>query len=170
VITPRGTIRLQVAPEVSSLDYSNSVTIAGTVVPGMSTRKVQTEVELDSGQSFVIAGLLDNQTTQNLSRIPGIANIPLLGKLFQSKSVKRSHTELLVIITPEIVRPIPSDQPVPEVTFTLPAMTSSSDMLLRHPGLEKTGPVPVKPPAESMPIELLAPPKKAQTTPPPGGG
>jgi pilus assembly protein CpaC len=66
VVTPRGTIRLQVAPEVSSLDYTNSVTVAGTTVPGTSTRRVQTEVELESGQSFVIAGLLDTQTTESL--------------------------------------------------------------------------------------------------------
>src|SRR6202008_1798775 len=107
VITPRGTIRLQVAPEVSSLDYTNSVTIAGTTVPGTSTRKVQTEVELESGQTFVVAGLLDDKTTENLSKVPGIGDIPILGKLFQSKSLTHSHTELLVIITPEIVRPIP---------------------------------------------------------------
>jgi pilus assembly protein CpaC len=169
VITPRGTIRLQVSPEVSSLDYTNSVTISGTTIPGLSMRKVQTEVELDSGQSFVIAGLLDNQTSQNLSKIPGIGDIPILGKLFQSKSVKRSHTELLIIITPEIVRPIPSEQAAPEIKFTLPSMSSSSDTLLRHPGIEKTGPVPVKPPSDSMPIELLMPPKKAQPAPTPGG-
>ena len=80
--------------------------MAGTSVPGISTRKVQTEVELDSGQSFVIAGLLDSHTTENLSKIPGISNIPLLGKLFQSRSVTRNNSELLVIVTPEIVRPI----------------------------------------------------------------
>src|ERR1022692_4005503 len=98
VITPRGTIRLQVSPEVSALDYTNSVTVAGTTVPGTSTRRVQTEVELDSGQSFVIAGLLDNTTTESLSKIPGIGNIPLLGKLFQSRSISRNNSELLVII------------------------------------------------------------------------
>src|SRR4029077_11672849 len=72
VVTPRGSIRLQVSPEVSALDYSNSVTVAGTTVPGISTRKVETEVELLNGQAFVIAGLMDNQTSENLSKIPGI--------------------------------------------------------------------------------------------------
>ena len=110
VVTPRGTIRLQVSPEVSALDYTNSVTIAGTTVPGTSMRRVQTEVEFESGQSFVIAGLLDNQTTESFSKVPGLGDIPLLGKLFQSKSLSRNHTELLVIITPEIVRPIPADR------------------------------------------------------------
>lgn len=157
-ITPLGTIRMQVAPEVSSLDYTNSVTIAGTTVPGTSTRRVDTEVELESGQSFVIAGLLDNQTTQNLSKVPGIGDIPLLGKLFQSKSLTRSHTELLVIITPEIVRPIPADQPVPSLTFAVPPLSPGGEML-RQPGIDKTGPVAVKPATDSLPVEVLTPKK-----------
>jgi pilus assembly protein CpaC len=177
VVTPRGTIRLQVSPEVSALDYTNSVTVAGTTVPGTSTRRVQTEVELESGQSFVIAGLLDNQTTESLSKVPGLGDIPLLGKLFQSKSVSRSHTELLVIITPEIVRPIPAEQPVPEMKFTVPGLFPAS-VPLRHPGMESTGPVPVNPPADSIPIELMPPQKKTPAAPvapapaplPPGGG
>ena len=115
VVTPRGTIRLKVTPEVSSLDYTNAVTIAGTVVPGTSTRRVQTEVELESGQSFVIAGLLDRETTETLSKVPGLASIPVLGKLFQSQARSRHNTELLVLITPEIVKPIPAGQPLPTI-------------------------------------------------------
>ena len=154
LITPRGTIRMQVTPEVSSLDYTNSVTIAGTTVPGTSMRRVQTEVELDSGQSFVIAGLLNNQTTENLSKVPGIGDIPVLGKLFQSKSLTRSHTELLVIITPEIVRPIPVGKPVPDLTFAFPQLNPGS-VMLHQPGIDETGPVPVIPPSNSMPMEVL---------------
>jgi pilus assembly protein CpaC len=153
-ITPRGTIRLQVTPEVSALDYTNSVTIAGTTVPGTSMRRVQTEVELDTGQSFVIAGLLNNQTTENFSKVPGIGDIPILGKLFQSKSVIRNHTELLVIITPEIVRPIPADKPLPNLTFSVPQLNPGS-VLLHQPGIDQTGPVLVIPPAETMPMEVL---------------
>jgi pilus assembly protein CpaC len=154
LITPRGTIRLQVTPEVSALDYTNSVTIAGTTVPGTSMRRVQTEVELDSGQSFVIAGLLNNQTTENFSKVPGIGDIPILGKLFQSKNLTKSHTELLVIITPEIVRPIPVDKPMPALTFAYPQLSPGS-VLLYQPGIDQTGPVPVTPPTESMPMEVL---------------
>jgi pilus assembly protein CpaC len=154
LITPRGTIRMQVTPEVSSLDYTNSVTIAGTTVPGTSMRRVQTEVELENGQSFVIAGLLNNQTTENLSKVPGIGDIPILGKLFQSKSLSRNHTELLVIITPEIVRPIPVDRPVPALTFAYPQLNPGS-AILRQPGIDQTGPVPVTPPVDSMPMEVL---------------
>lgn len=156
VITPRGTIRLQVTPEVSSLDYSNSVTIAGTTVPGTSTRRVQTEVELESGQSFVIAGLLDRESTDSLSKIPGISALPVLGKLFQSKTVNRTNKELLILITPEIVRPIPAGQPLPGVAGheVVPRFDIGSS--LRQPGLDKTGPVPVPQPA-AIPIEMLAP-------------
>jgi pilus assembly protein CpaC len=129
---------------------------------------VETEVELESGQSFVIAGLLDNQTTESLSKVPGIGDIPLLGKLFQSKSVSRSHSELLVIITPEIVRPIPADKPVPALTFSVPQLNPGS-VVLHQPGMEQTGPVPVTPPTDSIPFELLVPPpqKKLLATPAP---
>ena len=149
VITPRGTIRLQVMPEVSSLDYNNSVTVAGTTIPGTSTRRVQTEVELESGQSFAIAGLLDRQTTEGFARVPGIGNLPILGKLFQSKTVSRNNTELMILITPEIVRPIAAGQP-------LPALGSS----VRQPGIDQTGQVPVHPLLDRIPIEMLAPPRK----------
>lgn len=167
VITPRGAIRLQVAPEVSALDYTNSVTIAGTTVPGTSTRKVQTEVELESGQTFVIAGLLDNQITETLSKIPGISNIPVLGKLFQSRSTSHSHTELLIMITPEIVRPIPADQATPELKFSMQGLSPAGGVLLRQPGLDITGPAPVLPTGDTMPIELLTAPasKKLDAAP-----
>ncbi len=155
LVTARGTIRLQVTPEVSALDYANSVTVAGTTVPGTSIRKVHTEVELESGQSFVIAGLMDNQTTETLSKIPGIGDIPLLGKLFQSKSLTRNNSELLVLITPEIVRPIPASQPLPELEFSTPFLPFFGPVIPRQPGLESTGPVPVIPPSESLPFEQL---------------
>jgi pilus assembly protein CpaC len=178
LVTPRGTIRLQVTPEVSALDYTNSVTIAGTTVPGTSMRRVQTEVELESGQSFVIAGLLDNQTTENLSKVPGLGDIPLLGKLFQSKSISRNHTELLVIITPEIVRPTPEEESLPRLTFEVPQL-SPGMVPLRQPGIDQTGPVPVTAPIDSMPMELLIMQQQQQqkklpvtplpAAPPPGG-
>src|SRR6202043_1624136 len=107
-ITPRGTIRLQVAPEVSSLDFANGLTISGFTIPSLDTRKVKTEVELSDGQSFAIGGLLDNRETKNFSKIPFIGDIPVLGKFFQSISKTRTNTELIVIVTPEVVAPIPA--------------------------------------------------------------
>jgi pilus assembly protein CpaC len=167
-VTPRGTIRLQVAPEVSSLDYSNAVTFEGFTIPALATRRVLTEVELESGQSFVIGGLLDNQTTENLNKIPGLANIPLFGKLFQSKSTSRSNTELLVIVTPEVVRPIPQGQPLPDLKYPMSFMPPNSPGGMRTPGISRTGPVPVQSPSDSVPVEVLAQQQKAaQGTPNP---
>ena len=191
VITPRGTIRLQVAPEVSALDYANAVTFEGFTIPAMTTRKIQTEVELESGQSFVIAGLLDNELTETLNRIPGLANIPLLGKLFQSRSRAKDNTELLVIVTPEVVRPVQVGQPAPELNYPQPFMKANSPIPMRQPGIDKTGPVAEQAPGRSIPIEQLvqaqrkqgqaaqapnpeaptpAPEVKPVQAPPPGGG
>jgi pilus assembly protein CpaC len=166
-ITPRGTIQLQVAPEVSALDFSNAVIFSGTTIPAMSTRRVQTEIELESGQSFVIAGLLDNRLTDTISKVPGLANIPLLGKLFTSRSIKRNNSELLVIVTPELVRPMPAGEPLPKLNNPLPFMTRNSDIEMHHPGMDKTGPMPVKPPVDSVPIEqLIQQRKEGQAAPP----
>ena len=167
-ITPRGTIRLQVAPEVSSLDYTNAITISGVTVPGMATRRVQTEVELDSGQSFVIAGLLNNQVTENFSKVPGIGSIPVLGNLFKSRSYTKSNSELLVIITPEIVRPMPPDQTIPTLSFKEKFLPRNTDIPMSQPGIDKTGLVPVHPPTTSVPVEqLIQEQKKGQQAPSP---
>jgi pilus assembly protein CpaC len=160
VITPRGTIRLQVSPEVSALDYANAVTFEGFTIPALSTRKVQTEVELESGQSFVIAGLLDNTMTETLNKIPGLANIPLLGKLFQSRTRSKGNSELLVIVTPEVVRPLPVGQPVPSLNYPQPFLKANSTVPMHQPGIDKTGPAPVQPGKESIPLEQLVQPQK----------
>jgi pilus assembly protein CpaC len=165
-ITPRGTIRLQVAPEVSALDYANAVTFEGFTIPALTTRKVQTEVELESGQSFVIAGLLDKEMTETFNKIPGLANIPLLGKLFQSRSRAKDTTELLVIVTPEVVRPTQEGQPVPELNYPAPFLTENSPVPMRQPGIDKTGPAPAQPHLGSIPIEqLVQAPKQGQAAP-----
>jgi pilus assembly protein CpaC len=165
-VTARGSIRLKVAPEVSSLDYTNSVSVQGVTVPGMATRRVQTEVELESGQSFVIAGLLDSQVTDSLSKVPGIGNIPILGKLFQNKSTTRNNSELLVIITPELVRPIPAGQKAPELNFPLPFMSRNSGFEMAQPGMDKTGPVPPSQPVDSIPVEQLRDKQAPPAAPP----
>jgi pilus assembly protein CpaC len=106
-------IRLHVAPEVSSLDFTNSITISGFTVPAISTRRAETELELKDGQSFGIAGLLDHRAQAQLSKIPGLADIPILGQLFRSKSINRSNAELLVLVTPHIVDPVHVESPPP---------------------------------------------------------
>jgi pilus assembly protein CpaC len=167
-VTPRGTIRLQVAPEVSSLDFTNAVTFEGFTIPALATRRVKTEVELESGQSFIIGGLLDNQTTENFNKMPGLASIPLFGKLFQSKSLTRSNSELMVLVTPEIVRPLSAGQPIPGLNYTEPFLKPNSKVEVHQPGLSQTGPVPVQPPADSIPVEeLVEKPKLGQASPNP---
>ena len=122
-------IHLKVEPEVSSLDYSNALTITGFTVPALSVRRVQSEMELRDGQSFVIAGLMDNRVTKTLEKIPGLGDIPLLGKIFQSESLTKNKTELLVLVTPQIVHPLPPGQAPNEPQFPmkfLPPATSGS--------------------------------------------
>jgi pilus assembly protein CpaC len=97
-------VKLKVAPEVSSLDFGNAVSISGFRVPAISTRRTETEVELQDGQTFAIAGLLNNTVTSQLQKIPGIGDIPILGYLFKSKAAQKERTELVVMITPQILR------------------------------------------------------------------
>jgi pilus assembly protein CpaC len=155
-VTPRGTIRLQVAPEVSSLDFANGLTFEGFTIPALSTRRVQTDIELESGQSFAIGGLLDNRVTDTLSKIPGLGDIPFFGKLFRSRNLQKTNSELLIIVTPEIVRPIPAGQPLPTLKFPEKLLEPNTAATApRTPGIETTGPVPVRPPQPSMPVEQL---------------
>ncbi len=154
-ITPRGTIRMMVAPEVSSLDYTNSLTVNGTSVPGLATRKVQTEIELERGQSFVIAGLLNNQTQEQLNKIPGLGDIPVLGKLFQSRQITKNNSELLVMVTPELVGPVPAGAPLPDIKMPKPYLKESSPTAPQQPGEKITGPIQPLLKLDSLPIELL---------------
>ena len=130
-----GVIHLKVEPEVSSLDYTNAVTLQGFVLPGVATNRVDSEMNLKDGQSFVIAGLLDNRVTEQFQKIPGIGEIPILGKLFQSRTLNKSDNELLVLVTPHVVQPLaPTEVPTGPV-FPLPFM-------------ESTVPVESKPPSK----------------------
>jgi pilus assembly protein CpaC len=97
-------IHLKLRPEVSSLDFANAVTLEGFRIPALSTRRTETEVELRDGQTFAIAGLMNNTLTSSMSKIPGIGDIPILGLLFRSKAHQKNQTELVVMITPTIIR------------------------------------------------------------------
>jgi pilus assembly protein CpaC len=96
------------------------LTIQGFNIPAISTRRVNSEMDLRDGQSFAIAGLVDNRVTELLSKMPGFSDIPLLGRLFQSKSLNRSKDELLVIVTPHIVHPMEAGAPRPDLVFPKP--------------------------------------------------
>jgi pilus assembly protein CpaC len=116
-LTPDGMIHLKVKPEVSSLDFTNALTLQGFVIPALATNRVESEMDLQDGQSFAIAGLLDNRTTEQLQKVPGIGDIPIIGKLFQSRNINKSKNELLVVVTPRIVHPNPADAPTPNLNF-----------------------------------------------------
>jgi pilus assembly protein CpaC len=109
VIMPNGNIHLKVAPSVSALDFANALTISGFTVPALSTRKAETEFELQDGQSFVIAGLMDNRVTDLYNKVPGLGDIPILGNFFRSKSAQKSNSELMVLCTARRISP--STQP-----------------------------------------------------------
>ena len=165
-VTPRGTIRLQLSPEVSSLDYANGLVFQGFNIPGLVSRKVSTEIELEPGQSFAIAGLLDDRTTEALSKIPGLGDIPFFGRLFRSRSVSKSNSELLVLVTPEFVRPIPAGMKPPTVLFPEPFLDKVPKAIPRNPGINETGPVPVTSVNKSMRLEdFLISEKRAAVTP-----
>src|SRR5438552_5788794 len=112
-IASDGTIRLHVAPEVSTLDFTNALAISGFTIPAISTRRAETELELKDGQSFGIAGLLDNRAQAQLSKVPGIGDIPVLGQLFRSRNINKSNTELLALVTPHIIYPDHTSTPPP---------------------------------------------------------
>ena len=128
-VNPDGSIRLKLSPEVSTLDYSNSVTISGFTIPALSTRRADTEVEIQDGQSFIVSGLLDHRTTEIMSKVPGIANIPILGQLFRSKNFNHSVVELVIIVTATVVDPLASPlQPGPgeEPKFIVPNLDTEA--------------------------------------------
>jgi len=117
VIMPNGNIHLQVKPEVSTLDFANGLTISGFVIPSLNTRRAETEFEIKDGQSFVIAGLLDNRLTNNGSKVPGLGDIPILGTFFKSKNLNKSTDELMVLVTAKRVSPsdtVPTLQKFPQ--------------------------------------------------------
>ena len=123
-------VRLHVAPEVSTLDFSNAAIISGFTVPALSTRRAETEIELKDGQSFGIAGLLDNRAQVQLSKIPGIGDIPILGNLFKTRNISRSNGELVVLVTPHVVDPVKSNTPAPLPPF-------NPIKFLDNPGFDK---------------------------------
>jgi pilus assembly protein CpaC len=162
VITPRGTIRLDVAPEVSALDFSSGLTFQGFTIPGLTTRRVQTEIELNSGQSFAIGGLLDRRLQETLEKVPLLSSVPLLGKLFQSRSQQKQNNELLVIVTPEIVKPMNEGQAQPQLTFPAP-LPNAISANPRTPGVAATGDTTAQQ-HPAIPVEKLIDSLRTQST------
>jgi pilus assembly protein CpaC len=134
-------VRLKVRPEVSTLDFNNAIVLQGFRIPALSTRRTETELELQDGQTFAIAGLLNNTANESLQKIPGIGDIPILGYLFRSKAAQKNRTELVVMITPQILPP-----GSPGVTRDLPPLV---EPYLGPPPAERSFPSP--PPAFATP-------------------
>jgi pilus assembly protein CpaC len=116
-MTETGSIKMQITPEVSALDFANAVTFSGFLIPALSTRRIQTEVELMPGQSFAIGGLIDNRVQDTINRVPGLAHIPLLGKIFKSRLRDKNTTELLVLVTPEFPELYEAGDELPELSM-----------------------------------------------------
>jgi pilus assembly protein CpaC len=136
-------ISMKVAPEVSQLDFTTAVNIQGTTVPGLTKRRVSTVLELGDGQSFAIAGLLQDNITETVGKYPFLGDVPVLGALFRSSQFKRNETELIVIVTPHLVKPINlKKQPLPTDKYVEP---SDTDFFLRGllQGCGKASPPPV---------------------------
>jgi pilus assembly protein CpaC len=143
---------------VSTLDYTNAVTISGFTIPAISTRRAETEVEIQDGQSFVVSGLLDHRTTEIMSKVPGIGSVPILGQLFRSKNFNHSVVELVIIVTASVVDPLNSrpQTGTSEPRFVVPNLDADTfDAATR--GKSKTDtPVPAQqsqpatPPANQM--------------------
>ncbi|RZF66331.1 type II and III secretion system protein family protein [Sphingomonas populi] len=133
-----GRISLRVRPEVSQLTSEGSVTLNGTTIPALSTRRAETTVELGSGQSFMIAGLLQNDHNNAISKAPGVGDMPVLGALFRSNAFKRNETELVIVITPYLVKPVDANQIVlPTDGYKAP--TDLDQILFGHLGGGTTG-------------------------------
>ena len=128
-------IRLELEPEVSTIDFANGVKFDGFLIPALRTRRAKTGVELRDGQSFALAGLLDNNEVQSFSKVPVLGDVPLLGNLFKSKSFQKQETELMFIITAQLVKPVNRDD--------LPAMRGLD-------GLKKESPLGVEPKGEGI--------------------
>ncbi|HML16946.1 MAG TPA: pilus assembly protein N-terminal domain-containing protein [Bryobacteraceae bacterium] len=121
-LTSSGAINLKVKPEVSALDFTNAITIAGYTIPALSSRVAETEVVLKDGESFAIAGLLDNRVTQQLNKIKLLGDIPILGQLFRSRSTQKSADELMVVVTPHFVKGLAAGEKAPLPDTVVPYM------------------------------------------------
>jgi pilus assembly protein CpaC len=164
-----GSIRIKLAPEVSTLDYGNSVTISGFTIPALSSRRTESEVEIQNGQSFVVSGILDHRTTEIMSKVPGIASVPILGQLFHSKNFNHSVVELVIIVTATVVDPLTSPQAEPiQPKLATPNLDSNAFDGRAH-NLPKAGvwaPAPQsQAPAQSQPQVQSQPPAQSQSKP-----
>jgi pilus assembly protein CpaC len=163
-------IRLKLKPEVSTLDFTNGIVLQGFRIPALNTRRAETDVELRDGQSFAIAGLLNNLTQTDRQSVPLLSRLPIIGALFKSRALRADQTELMVLVTPRLVRALDPDE-VPAMPVRPGAfLNPSDDENRRVPGDEpdpNEAPGLGDPPANRRPVPpgTVKPPTR-----PPGGG
>jgi pilus assembly protein CpaC len=141
-ITSTGAVDLKVAPEVSSLDFTNAVTVSGFMIPALSQKRVETEVILKEGESFAIAGMIDNQVVRETAKIIGLGDIPVLGQLFKSRNTNKTTNELLVVITPHVVKPLSPDEKVKLPDFPVPFQPTAEQEKGKRSGGKNNPPQP----------------------------
>ena len=145
VVLANGRISMRVRPEVSELSNEGAVKLENFVVPSLTTRRAETTVELGSGQSFMIAGLLRNSNTNDINKAPFLGDLPILGALFRSTSFKRSETELVIIVTPYLVRPVSGQLALPTNGYRAPSDTQMMIEGQSYVGQSGPRPAPVAP-------------------------
>ena len=164
IVLADGRISMRVRPEVSEISNENAVRLGGFLVPALTTRRAETTVELGSGQSFMIAGLLRNSSTNNIDKAPFLGDLPILGSLFRSTSFRRNETELVVVITPYLVRPVSHQLATPLDGLRVPDDLQRDFMGQSFKGVSGPG-VPVPPPANRYPSGATAPATSAAPAP-----
>src|SRR5580698_8414569 len=152
-VEPNGTIQLKVAPEVSELDPKDGINIQGFQVPGISTRRASTQVELRDGESFAIAGMFQRNYSNTINQIPGATNLPVLGALFRSSDWQRSETELVIIVTPHLTAPVRDINQLPNPLKETQEQTAV-DVILDG---KSTGPLPPNPEGDLYPVNAIPP-------------
>lgn len=114
-VVGRNRILLKVAPEVSELDFTSEISIAGTTVPIIRTRRTDTSIALADGESFVVSGLINTSNISTVEKFPGLGDIPILGAFFRSSKIQRDERELLMIVTPHLVQPLAANAQLPSL-------------------------------------------------------
>jgi pilus assembly protein CpaC len=141
---------MRVRPEVSELSDAGSVKLNGFVVPALTTRRAETTVELGSGQSFMLAGLLQNRNNNSIQKAPFLGDLPILGALFRSTSYQRNETELVIIVTPYLVRPVSGQLALPTQGYRAP---NDAQMILNGQAVTGvSGPAAANPPVAAVAV------------------
>lgn len=174
IVLDNGRISMRVRPEVSELTDEGSVQINGFIVPALTTRRAETTVELGSGQSFMIAGLLNNSHNSTVDQTPGLGNIPILGALFRSNRWRRNETELVIVVTPYLVRPVSAGQiALPTDGYRAPhdaarvflGQTFRGETGAERPGPTMAPPTTVQPGIQTGGVDQPVPPQPPRQQP-----